>query len=53
MSVWQRNYYEHIIRNDRQLDAIRQYIFDNPQRWYADQYNADSIGPAPAGVEIE
>jgi putative transposase len=51
--LWQRNYYEHIIRNERELDAIRRYIFDNPQHWYADQYNADRIGSAPAGVEIE
>jgi len=27
---WQRNYYEHIIRNDCELNAIRQYIMDNP-----------------------
>lgn len=28
--VWQRNYYEHIIRNERELDAVRRYIQDNP-----------------------
>jgi REP element-mobilizing transposase RayT len=28
--VWQRNYYEHIIRNDSDLHAIRQYISSNP-----------------------
>jgi REP element-mobilizing transposase RayT len=31
--VWQRNYYEHIVRNQRSLDRIRQYILDNPRRW--------------------
>ncbi len=51
--VWQRNYYEHIIRNDRELNAIRRYIFDNPQHWYADQYNTERVGPTPAGIEIE
>ena len=31
--LWQRNYYEHIIRNERALKRIRQYILDNPARW--------------------
>ena len=30
--VWQRNYYEHIIRHERALNAIRQYIIENPCR---------------------
>ncbi|MFN8593521.1 MAG: transposase [Thermomicrobiales bacterium] len=34
--IWQRNYYERIIRNDRELAAIRQYIADNPARWESD-----------------
>ena len=32
-NVWQRNYYEHIIRNDDELHRIRQYIRNNPQNW--------------------
>ncbi len=35
--VWQRNYYEHIIRDDGELERIRQYILDNPARWAEDQ----------------
>jgi REP element-mobilizing transposase RayT len=31
--VWQRNYYEHVIRDDRDLAGIRQYIVDNAARW--------------------
>ncbi|HEX9293346.1 MAG TPA: transposase [Gemmatimonadales bacterium] len=31
--VWQRNYYEHVIRNDGDLYAIRRYIVTNPERW--------------------
>jgi REP element-mobilizing transposase RayT len=31
--VWQRNFYESIVRNERQLNQIRQYILDNPQKW--------------------
>ena len=37
--VWQRNYYDHIIRNEASLDAIRQYIVDNPARWADDEEN--------------
>lgn len=33
--VWQRNYYEHIIRDTESLHRIRQYIIDNPRRWAA------------------
>jgi putative transposase len=33
---WQRNYYEHIIRDGRDLDRIRKYILDNPADWAND-----------------
>ena len=36
--VWQRNYYEHIIRNTQSLEKIRNYIVQNPLRWEADSY---------------
>ena len=39
--VWQRNYYEHIIRDEDELNAIRQYIIDNPQNWDIDTENPD------------
>lgn len=41
--VWQRSYYEHVIRNERALDAIRQYIADNPRRWAEDGENPDVV----------
>lgn len=31
--VWQRNYYEHIIRTENDLNKIREYIKINPQIW--------------------
>ncbi len=34
--VWQRNYYEHIIRNEREMDHIRRYLESNPIRWAED-----------------
>lgn len=37
--LWQRNYYEHVIRNDASLDGIREYIFGNPQNWMEDHEN--------------
>jgi len=38
-TIWQRNYYERIIRNERALAAARRYIIDNPARWDLDNEN--------------
>ncbi len=38
-SIWQRNYYEHIIRNEDALNRIRTYIQENPLRWARDREN--------------
>jgi len=38
-AVWQRNYYERVIRDDRELNAIREYIQTNPLRWHLDKEN--------------
>lgn len=37
--VWQRNYYEHLIRNENELNEIREYIINNPIKWELDWYN--------------
>ena len=37
--IWQRDYYERIIRNERELNDIRQYIRDNPLNWDLDSEN--------------
>jgi putative transposase len=37
--IWQRNYYEHIIRDEASLNRIREYIANNPLRWAADPEN--------------
>jgi len=37
--VWQRNYYEHIIRTEDELERIRNYIYYNPQQWEHDEEN--------------
>jgi putative transposase len=37
--LWQRNYFEHVIRNEDSLNRIRAYILDNPARWEFDREN--------------
>ncbi len=37
--VWQRNYYEHILRNEAAYLKIAEYIQTNPQRWEEDIYH--------------
>jgi len=39
---WQRNYHEHIIRNDADLTRLREYITHNPLRWSLDRENPDN-----------
>jgi hypothetical protein len=41
--IWQRNYYEHIVRNDRELNNIRWYILNNPINWQLDRDNLRNI----------
>jgi REP element-mobilizing transposase RayT len=40
-TVWQRNYYEHIIRNETEMANVRFYIQRNPGRWASDRENPD------------
>jgi len=41
LPVWQRNYYEHIIRTEDELHRIREYIINNPLQWQYDRENPD------------
>ncbi len=38
---WQRNYYEHVIRSEQDLNAVRQYIVTNPLQWHLDRENPE------------
>ena len=38
-SIWQRNFYEHIGRDEKSVDNIRRYILENPQHWAEDPEN--------------
>jgi REP element-mobilizing transposase RayT len=42
--IWQRNYYEHVIRNEADLANIRQYIANNPLKWDLDENNPANAG---------
>jgi putative transposase len=44
--VWQRNYYEHIVRSDRELEQIREYIVLSPAQWANDRQNPARLGAA-------
>ena len=35
--LWQRNYYEHIIRDEQSYENIAAYILENPRQWEADR----------------
>jgi REP-associated tyrosine transposase len=37
--LWQRNYHDHIVRDDRDLERIRKYIEGNPSKWHDDEEN--------------
>ena len=40
--VWQRNYFDRIIRNDKELNRIRKYIIENPMKWDLDKENPNN-----------
>ncbi len=40
--VWQRNYYDHVIRNNQSLEKIKEYIYNNPLSWELDQLNPNN-----------
>ena len=47
--LWQRGYHDRIIRDETELDALRQYIADNPIRWAVDRENLERDQTARAG----
>lgn len=44
--VWQRNFHERVIRGERELRAIQQYVIDNPGQWEFDRENLNSTPAA-------
>lgn len=45
--VWQSNYYERIIRDEKELNAVRQYIVGNPAKWPEDKENPLNVKGYP------
>ncbi len=50
--LWQRNYWEHIIRDESELNRIREYIQNNPAQWEMDKLNVGKGGSRTAPTEI-
>lgn len=40
---WQRSFYDHVIRHDKSLLNIREYIVNNPAKWELDKYNSENL----------
>ncbi|MBL8078709.1 MAG: transposase [Anaerolineales bacterium] len=51
--IWQRNYYEHVIRDERELDLIARYIHYNPFNWQVDCDNPENTRKLPAPESVE
>jgi hypothetical protein len=43
--VWQRNYFERIIRDEKEFVETRRYIFENPMHWSTDAENPQNTQP--------
>jgi putative transposase len=48
--LWHRNYYEHVVRNEEDLERIREYIRLNPTRWPTDEENPTNTSTAEANA---
>jgi REP element-mobilizing transposase RayT len=51
--LWQKNYYEHVVRNDRELNNIRWYILNNPLNWQLDRDNSQNIRKLSPPEKVE
>ena len=51
--LWQRNYFEHVIRSEESLNKIREYVFTNPGLWETDPENPTvHVSDAPLGKAV-
>jgi len=42
-TIWQRNYFERGIRNEKEVQQIRKYIAENPLKWIKDEYHPEQM----------
>jgi REP element-mobilizing transposase RayT len=47
IKIWQRNFWEHVVRDDKSLDKIRGYITTNPKMWPRDRNNPENMDYHP------
>ena len=52
VSIWQRNYYEHVIRDEEDYFRIREYIANNPEQWELDRENPKAKGSSQLEDDI-
>jgi len=50
---WQRNFYDHVIRDGADLDRIRRYILDNPANWANDDDHPRNMRMDPMHESLE
>jgi hypothetical protein len=50
LPLWQRNYYEHVVRDERDLERIRGYVAANPARWEEDSYHPRFLAESGEGA---
>jgi len=43
IEVWQSRFHDRIVRNEKELQAVRRYIDNNPMRWEADKNNSENL----------
>ena len=48
MKIWQRNYHDRIIRTEKELQAVREYIINNPMKWELDKDNPENWKRGPS-----
>ena len=48
--LWQRNYYEHVIRDESSWQRIREYILNNPAQWASDPENPAATAAEPPDI---
>ena len=49
VAVWKRGYYEHVVRNEEDMNRIRQYFLENPLRWSLKRENQEGEARGPRG----
>jgi len=49
-AVWQRNYFERVVRDGKEMEKVQRYIGENPMRWEFDRENPEAVAPEKMGI---